>query len=201
MSGLSIRAFAKIVKVSEGTIRNMIKSGALKDCLIVDPVTKARSINLQVGKIEFADNLPDSKTAVANLTENLKKVGKPNSQTKADFTVVPPQDPDEERKRNDPSFVSKSEADRLSSVYNAQIKGLELDEKQGLLIDKNKIYRVLNIVGQDIRKAIMAVPSKHIDNILAAENRNEAEIMLTNALADVLTKLSGLNDKKLFTRA
>lgn len=89
---------------------------------------------------------------------------------------------------------SKAELDRLKAEVQLQISALELKERKGQLVDKDKVYRALFEVGQEIRTSVMSVPDKTLDNILAAPTRSHAYNVLYAALTDALTQLSNLKE-------
>lgn len=86
--------------------------------------------------------------------------------------------------------VSIVEANRRKAIYDMQNKGLDLAERQGTLVNKQKVFKQLFDFGQNLRNNILTIPDRIIDDIRAMENRNDAHQKLYDALADELEKLS-----------
>lgn len=87
-------------------------------------------------------------------------------------------------------------AKRARAVYQAKIAELDYKERTGELVKRDEVYKALYSYGQRVRDALLAVPDKTIDNILAAKTRNESHLLLLNAISDALEKMSngdGLN--------
>ena len=93
------------------------------------------------------------------------------------------------------SFV---EARRVREIKMAQLAELDVQEREGELVNKEVVYKQLFTFGQNLRTSILAVPDRTIDNILSSKTRSEAHIILTNALHEILetlTKTEQLNFK------
>lgn len=87
-------------------------------------------------------------------------------------------------------------AKRARAVFQAKLAELDYKERTGELVKRDEVYKALFSYGQRVRDALLAVPDKTIDNILAAKTRNESHLLLLNAISDALEKLSngdGLN--------
>lgn len=83
------------------------------------------------------------------------------------------------------------EAKRVGAIISTQLLALELQEKKGVLVKKDAVYKELFAYGQQIRTSIQSIPDRVIDNILASKSRAEAHNILTNALQETLEALTG----------
>jgi hypothetical protein len=97
------------------------------------------------------------------------------------------------------SVRSIAEIKRQHEEVKLRMSALELKEKQGQLVDKDKVYKALFAAGQEVRTAMQAVPDRVIDDVLAAQTRNEAHQILFNAIADTLEMLSEICNREITT--
>lgn len=99
------------------------------------------------------------------------------------------------------------EARRVREVNEANIAAkkdrlaeLELKQKTGELVRKEDVYKVLFAFGQQMRIALLAIPDRNIDEILAAKTRADAHNALTTAIHGVLTDLTTEKEFEFKTR-
>lgn len=76
-------------------------------------------------------------------------------------------------------------------------KTLELETLKGTLVAKDEVYTELFEFAQKVRRRLQAVPSRIVDELLAARTRPEALKMLTEAIDEALTELSDNKTYKL----
>lgn len=88
-------------------------------------------------------------------------------------------------------------AKRAKAVYDAKLAELEYKEKAGILVKQEDVYRNLFGFGQEIRSRLQAIPDRVIDEILACKGRNQAHLILYNAISIELEFLSELGNKKI----
>lgn len=91
-------------------------------------------------------------------------------------------------------------AKRAKAVYDAKIAELTFKEKAGLLVDKQHVYKALFAAGQEVRQALIIIPDRIIDDLLAASSRNAAHQMLTDAIANALDALSDIQNRDITKR-
>ena len=94
------------------------------------------------------------------------------------------------------SDSSLASAKKAQAILRAKLLDLELREKQGQLVDKQQVYKQLFEMGQQIRSAILTVPDRVIDTLIATTDRNAAHTILVNELTEALISLSEIADKK-----
>lgn len=82
------------------------------------------------------------------------------------------------------------ESERREKSAKARLAEINLLERQGKLVDKDKQNKTLFQFGIQMRDKIMSVPTRVIDQIRAADTRNEAELILTLELNKSLQSLS-----------
>lgn len=98
--------------------------------------------------------------------------------------------------KNDSSTGDKmtfAEAQRRKEVAKAKTAELELLEKQGTLILKQRVQDQLFTAGKELRDALLAVPDRVTDEILAAgDNRAKVNNLIYDAIAGELERLADL---------
>lgn len=88
-----------------------------------------------------------------------------------------------------PKQMTYAEAQTAERIAKAELATLELEEKKGTLVPKAEVDAELFAAGRELRDAILAVPDREIDNILASGSRAKARIILYNALAFELRRI------------
>lgn len=163
---VSIREFGRMVGVSDMAVRKAIKSGSIKKGVTKlsngDPAIYPNTASVEWGKPFLTDT----------------EAPEPDSEDIANYAD------------GIPDNTPNAEADRMIAVYKAKKARLEYLETESMLIDKGLVYSRLYDFAGVIRDAIMNVPDRCIDNILAADGRNQALIIMGNELAEALTALS-----------
>lgn len=194
---VSIREFARRVSVSDTAIRKGIASGKIsKQAVTFHPgngrpellfdiaIADWRANGGGLQKEEGRDTNPKKKAAPVNKEQVMKE-----AVAEVADNVSVPQQP------KDSNSISLAEAKRQAAIYDSKLKGLELAERQKILVPRDKVYRELFAISQEVRTALQGVPDKYIDNILACKTRSEAHSMLYLAITEALEGLT--NELKL----
>lgn len=185
---ISIREFARRVKVSDTAIRKAIK----KD----PPVIRFGVAYDEKGRPEILYDIALKEWNDAAGGVDRETIG---DKTEVEIPVTKKSDVPKVPSKETGSGMSLVEAKRQAAVFDAKKKGLELLKLQGSLVSKDKVYSALFSFGQEIKTNLQAIPDKWIDNILACTSRQEAHAMLYKALTDALENLSRLSDQDLLT--
>jgi phage terminase Nu1 subunit (DNA packaging protein) len=105
----------------------------------------------------------------------------------------------EDKKKKNQEIQEKltfDEALRREKVAKARTAELELAEKEGSLISKTSVYNSLFDIGKQIRDALLSVPERVTDDIIAnVSNRTKVRNLIYDAIAVELEKLSEINKK------
>jgi hypothetical protein len=177
---VSIRAFAKMVGLSDMAARKAIKSGNIKKGVTYnqsgDPCIYPTVAAREWGK----DIIPTGNEAPET-----------DAQDEADAANYADGIPDS---------TSKSEADRMIAVYKAKKARLEFLETEGNLVDKGLVYSLLYDFAGEVKSDLMNVPDRIIDAVLAAEGRNAALILLGNELSSALDRLSKTDELQILDK-
>lgn len=92
---------------------------------------------------------------------------------------------------------SLAELKRDTADVKLRISALDLKQKMGILVDKDKVYKALFAAGQEVRASFQSIPDRVIDEVLASPTRNEAHSILFNAIADALENLSEILNREI----
>ncbi len=180
---ISIREFARRVGVSDTAIRKMIASGRMTEkSLDRAPITGRPSIIYKQALIEY-------QAAAGGLVKESGVDSTPQKYRTPPTTPPPPNDQPREQ-------TSIAEAKRQSAIYDSKLKGLELAERQKVLVPRNKVYEELFAFGQEIKSNLISIPDKYIDLILATTTRSEAHSILYKAITESLETLARANELK-----
>lgn len=174
---ISIREFARRVGVSDTAIRKFIESKNITDCVEYTETGRVK-INYEVMLGHWNDR--GGSMAVKFEPNKSDYIPKKNKQV----TAPPPPT------KTATGEMTVNEANRKAAVYKSQLMGLELAEKQGLLVNKQKVYKSLFEYGQVLRTDLLAIPDRYIDEILAADSRNAAHQKLYEAISKALEQLT-----------
>lgn len=178
---ISIREFARRMKVRDTSVHKAIKSG--KIVAGVQGSGTEKKILFETARREWAAaHDPTYAQRSPALTANL--AGQP---IPAQSPTAPAVGGSVEKEAGDTSLAS---AKRLQSVIKAKTMSLELQRLQGTLVDKNEVNKQLFALGQELKSAILAVPDRCIDDIMACTTRGAAFQLLYSHLVDALTAMS-----------
>lgn len=89
--------------------------------------------------------------------------------------------------------MSLAEAQRMEREAKAKIALLELQEKEGSLIPRDRVNEQLFAAGKELRDALLAIPDRITDLIMAEDNRTAVHTVIYNAIATELEKLADLH--------
>lgn len=202
---ISIRKFADMVGCSEGNVRAAIKSGKIVDGVVKDG-DKVKGINVTVALQEWSSNLNtdrirndeqfarlSGKQPAASATKQAKPRFTPDAESAMDWKMLEGMVSDQPVTVSDDMDIT--EARRVVMVLQAKLLNLQVQEKEGKLVDAVKTKKALFDAGAEIRKAISLVPGSCIDNILSAETRIDALTILTNEINQALEAITNVNNR------
>lgn len=88
--------------------------------------------------------------------------------------------------------VELVDAIRVKEYNEARYKKMRADELAGLLVRKTDVEKQLQIAGMELRKEIERLPVKCVDGVRGAKDRNEAIIIMEDAVDDLLERMGGI---------
>lgn len=194
---ISIREFARRVGVSDTAVLKAIR--AEKIVQAVDYSNPKRpKIDPELALQEWGKNYNPNYERTEKVNESMGS-GKASPNPKP----IEKQKPKKVHEQDDPTPQQggKSLADikRQTAEVKLHLSALDLKEKRGELVNKDKVYKALFAAGQEVRSAMQAIPDRVIDDILSAKTRNEAHAVLFNAIADALEMLSEIGNREIVT--
>jgi len=184
---LTIAKFAEYIGVTRQAIYKAIKSGRISSSLTPD----GKRVRKEAGRLEYfemTDPSQQRKHHKAVLLE-AKHSGELVDSKKDAPASAPPVN-------SDASGISFNEAKRKEMIIRAATREVELKQLMGKLVDKDNVYRELFNAGKELRVAIMAIPDRVIDDLLACLTRNEAHALLYKELSHTLEMLSDIENRK-----
>ena len=169
---LSPREYAKRKGVTRQAVMKAIRAGRLEDS-----VAKTDSGRYRI-EPELADREWQEWTDPSQVRE-VKGGGRP-PRTASLF--------DDEALREQRTTHARASAERVS--IDAALKRLELEERQGLLVDRQAVTRIGFAIGRDTRERILAIPDRLAAVLHAAGSVREVHHLLTSELAHALERIS-----------
>lgn len=188
---ISIRAYARQLKIDEKAVRKAIDEGKIKRGF----VKKTGKILASVADKEwgFVHKTPKPQRGLskAKVAEKLKDNNdKPNSPDQ-------PESQDEDFSYTDLLKLVKisptlqySEAIRRKEILAIAMDKMKIEEMQGLLVRRADVDKSLFAVADQLKKSLQNVPNRIIDDIIAAPNKVEAINILTAEINSVLKTFS-----------
>lgn len=186
---VSIREFARLVGVSDMAVRKAIKSGKIVDAIDFSNPKRPQIDTIKAAK-EWGKNYDPSYERTNKVSESIK-ISEPMDDGHEESLPSLPH----------PAQGGRSLADikRQTAEVKLRLAAVELKQKQGQLVDKDLVFRSLFAAGQEMRTAMQSIPDRVIDAILAAKDRNSAQVILYEEITNALERLHeiykrGLND-------
>lgn len=180
---VSIREYARSKGVSDTSVRKAIKSGKIKGGYD----EQSKKIIPLIADREWGDTIVS--VPPENVPANKSPANPANTEPGAQVVS------------GDGIFLDKdetyAEALRKDLIIKANLNALKLRMKEGEVVEKSKVYKELFSFGKQIRLRFQSIPDRVIDDVLAAPGRNEAHMILFNAISDVLEELTGTGEEEL----
>jgi hypothetical protein len=194
---LSIRAFAKLIGVSEGAVRKAITAGKLSagwDELNkkIDPVRalenpwvaqlsfKGSDQSLSTTKkIEAAKHLPENPLDDSGEDENW--IAEEELRTGNLLNAI-----------KVTSGLKASEAMRRREIIALALDKKKLEELEGILVRRKDVDKSLFAVGNEMKKSLMNMPQRVVRLIMKAPTEVEGITILTNAITEILKDFGNL---------
>jgi hypothetical protein len=189
-NAISIREYARRKGCSDMNVRQAIKAGKIVQGVVTNEAGKPKIVP-EIADREWAANFAPEKIQNAKLAASL---GVPLPDSTASVTGDD-SDPDSTALPDATDNMTMAQAQRVEWVYKAKLRKIEYEKAAGSLVEMETVYRNLFAYGKEVGAAIMAIPDREIDLILAAPNRNAAHKHLYDALANALEKLAEIETR------
>ncbi len=198
---ISIRAYAALLKVNEKTVRKARDSGllgkgynGLTAKIIPSLADKAWGDNQKIIK-------PKAGVSRAKAIKKLEEKERKKADV-LDKSVDLPQKLDKMSTQELLSYIEVTTdmplilAMRYREIIALALDKIKLQKEEGFLVEKDLVYKELFSFGTQLKKALLSIPGRVIDDMLAASNKVEAINILTVELNEVLRVFSGMTEVK-----
>lgn len=176
MEKISLRGFAELVDVSDTSIRKAIKAGRITEKSVTSNEKNGRPMLFK----QMA--LKDWKDSGSGLIKEIVNSGPKDK-------VQP--------LGGDPALITTAEAKRQTAIYESKLKGLDLAERQKILVPRQKVFEELFAFGTEIKNSLLRIPDKYLDLIFSAKDRTEANEILQAAIYETLESLANFEKLKI----
>jgi hypothetical protein len=190
---VSIREYARRKGVSDTAIHKHIKEGRITQRSLTKNESNGRPmIIVAYADADLAEHYDphknQSSALEAEFVDGIKPRGKlAKSVAQTGGAGLPPVPPESKVESKDPHL---QQARKAAAIFDAKLKELAYKEKLGSLVDKDKVYKSLFEMGQELRAAFLAIPDRVVDEMLAATTRHEAHSILYKAINAELEKMA-----------
>ncbi len=183
---IKISDFEELTGISTKTIASAIKRGYIPDNFadrVGSAATSPYYLNPQQSAICWYKSLnaahPGSRKVRETLAGYIKTFDK---------SVIEP-----EKKAPDVPKLTYEDAQLQEKIAKAQMAELDLQVRQGELVERAKVYDQLFAFGQELRNALMAIPDRITDTVIAeSDNRHKVHSAIYDAIASELQKLADM---------
>ena len=207
---ISIRAYAKQLKVDEAAVRSAIDTGKIKKGVVyVNRTVKGKKKKTPLIIATIANNewgfkhhtpkaqrgLSKKKVAEKLSNDNSHQNKKENNNSEDDS------DNDDEENLSYTELLKKinihpelgySEVLRRREIIGAAADKMKIEELQGTLVKRSEVEKALFAVGDELKKKLLSIPARCMEDILSAPNKVEANNILTFEINQVLISISQL---------
>lgn len=201
---ISVREYARQLHVDEKAVRNAIKAGKIKKGY----VKKTGKIKASIATEEwgFIHKHPKAGHGISRTkaAEKIDKIdeeknikinadgrgwGKENiNSIEKEYTYI-----ELIKEIKITPILKYSEAVRRKEILSIAREKMELEEKQQTLVRKSDVEKALFAIGDQLKKSLLNIPARCIDDIIAAPNKIEANNILTFEINQVLITISQLH--------
>ena len=198
---VSHAGFARRMGCDESTVRRYLRDGKIcAPAVTYKPNGKVAYLTFELAKAQYLDARAATEFRFA------RSGGAPTGSHNASNAMLPTistgyQTSVSNETNDGLDGLSVPELTKREAVLRVRLKQMELDEKMGMLVKKDEVYSALFTAGQEIRNRFEAIPIRIIDNILVANSRHEALLILEKEINSVLVEVSRLGDIRLTTNA
>lgn len=199
---IKIRAYARLVGVSDTSVHKAMRSGKITAASWVEDKRGNKLIipakaNAEWGRYHDPTKAQATKSGgVLNLSEAPPTAPPEQPTAPTQQASAPPNEADELSNKG----LSVARLKQISETLKIKKAQIELKELEGTLVPKKQVYDAFFTFGQEMRQAILAIPDRIIDEIMATPERAVAHNILTDALMQALSALSDMGNRDISKR-
>lgn len=184
---IKISDFEELTGISAKTVAAAIKRGYIPDNFADVVGTSATSpyyLNPQQSAACWYKSLNAAHPAQRKVRETLAGYIKT-----FDKSVIEPEAKDP---ASGGAKMTYEDAQLQEKIAKARISELELQEKEGTLVSRERINDQLFAAGKELRDALLTIPDRITDLVMAANNRTTVYNTIYDAIASELQKLADI---------
>lgn len=183
---IKISDFEKLTGISAKTISAAIKRGYIPDNF-ADRVGKSATspyyLNPQQAAVSWYKSLNAAHPAQRKVRESLAGYIKTFDKSVIEPAAKAPTGADK---------ITYEDAQLQEKIAKARIADLELQEKEGSLVSRDRVNDQLFSAGKELRDALLTIPDRITDLIMAEDNRTMVYNTIYDAIASELQKLADI---------
>ena len=150
-------------------------------------------INPQPAAVHWFDNANITREPSVKVREKLAKY---ILTFDPDFFVNRPTDFPVINSEEDLEDISNADAIRLQNIKKNILLDIEIQQKKEILVEKARVYDQLFAFGNELRNALLSIPDRITDNVIAANgNRTKTHTLIYDAIASELEKLADMDNR------
>ena len=174
---ISLREFARRLKIGEKTIRDGVRSGRISKGVI--SVDGKPQIDYETALEEVANSGLGQKSIIAK-KKSLKSDDSENDSSTSDI--------------NDCDIPALGVSIKRKEYWISRIRESEAKKIEGELVRKDIVYSQLYEFGKQMQNNLLSIPDRITDSILHEQNRDKVHRTIYDAIWTVLNKLSELKN-------
>ncbi len=156
-------------------------------CDAIKAGTIPQSVILTQGKHSFLNR----EQAIAAWATNRPFSGRGNYNPKLHERLVKDANPAANIGAIQDDKVAANKARTGTAIIDYKLKALQLQKEEGALVDRDSVNRALFAAGDEIKQAVLALPARIVDEIIALQgDRHKIIRLMEDNLIQVLLKLS-----------
>jgi hypothetical protein len=175
MSLLNQAKYAKHAGISKAAVSKLVSRGRLDEALVDNGAGNA---------------LIDSEVADRIRSEGIKPYGKKNPPKR-----IRPEISDDEKQQTIfdagvPKCNNFTEAQKIDREYQAALRKLDLEQRQGKLIDAEQVEKDAYEIGRRVRDSVLSIPDRISASLAVINDESEIHNRLKTELRNALTGLA-----------
>ena len=182
--------FARLMKVTPETVSRWITRGKISK----DSVTPEGKVIVMAAKRDLELNLSKQHVLAAAVARGTKKGGLRKSlirTTVIENTPIPDGLEDTMAQAGISTNITLNECQRLWTLYRASLSKLELDEKEGRLVDAKEVESAAYDAARLLRDAILNVPDRISSILFVSKTEDGVRKILDDELRSALASCAG----------
>lgn len=181
---VKISEYEKLIGISRKTISDAIRDGRIPAAYVV----KVREEGTPVAYYIDPNNAAEAWLTKVNANRSLSK---PIYTALSQFLGKGKKDVEVSTK------MTLADAQLMERIAKARLAQLDCKQREKELVERAEVESSLFALAKELRDALLSIPDRIIDNIMAAETRTQGHRIMYDAIADELDRLSDEGIRKI----